>query len=646
MRIVVFIAVLVVLAGGVASYPGGAAAKSARYANFDVALVVRDDGSWLVTETQTVEFEGGPFARGYRSIPLARTTGITDVTVAERRGDSLEPFELVVDRDIDTDNTEYTFNESGGSMDVRWTFGDTYSESRTFVVSYVMNGALRSYPDQSPPNQQVWFTAVGSALSAETPIDNASVSVSLPAAVSLSDPALVIEGPGADEPALYSKDGQTFVWESGAIGSGDELTIRMQFPPLATAAPVPAWQTRDDEQRAREEKNEEQSALIHLMMLAAGLLFLAGGSVGGFGAWYTKGRDPHTGLVADFVPSPPDDLPPGVAGALLDEVVHERDIVATILDLARRGVISMAEVGPIGAENRKTGDYLLKLERRDADHPMFEQRMLNAIFGVDAENGAVGRLSQARPKIVNTYPVFRTDLYEELVKRGLFNRSPEATRKVWGRGGLIVAAAGVAGAIVGLVVSDWWVLIPAGALVGMGLVYRRLGKAMPRKTAAGAEKAATWAAFKRYLDDIEKYEKLDESQAIFDRYLAFTTAFGIEESWLGKFARVNTPAPTWFEPDFGDVRLPRGPRRTGSWGGGTWVGTGGGSGDGGGIDLPDFDMPDLQKTSNKGAQALQGGSSGLMDVLKVAGAIIEIASAFSGGGGKGGSSGGGGGGFS
>ena len=74
----------------------------------------------------------------------------------------------------------------------------------------------------------------------------------------------------------------------------------------------------------------------------------------------------------------------------------------------------------------------------------------------------------------------------------------------------------------------------------------------------------------------------------------------------------------------------------------------GGGGGGGGVDLPDIDMPgmpDIQKASGKAAAGLNSGSSGLMDLLKVAGAIIEIASSFSGGGDSGGSFGGGGGGF-
>ena len=67
---------------------------------------------------------------------------------------------------------------------------------------------------------------------------------------------------------------------------------------------------------------------------------------------------------------------------------------------------------------------------------------------------------------------------------------------------------------------------------------------MPRKTPAGAEAAAKWRAFRNYLDSIERYEKLDEAQGIFDRYLPYAIAFGLESSWVDKFSRVPTASPT------------------------------------------------------------------------------------------------------
>jgi hypothetical protein len=80
------------------------------------------------------------------------------------------------------------------------------------------------------------------------------------------------------------------------------------------------------------------------------------------------------------------------------------------------------------------------------------------------------------------------------------------------------------------------------------------GRHMPRKTPKGAEEAARWLAFKRYLQDVEKYTNLEEATAIFDRYLAYAIAFGMERSWLQKFARVSeAPVPPWYQP------LPRRP---------------------------------------------------------------------------------------
>ena len=67
---------------------------------------------------------------------------------------------------------------------------------------------------------------------------------------------------------------------------------------------------------------------------------------------------------------------------------------------------------------------------------------------------------------------------------------------------------------------------------------------MPRKTRAGAEAAAKWRAFRRYLDDIEKYEGVEEAKAIFERYLPYATAFGLDRTWVAKFASVQAPTPS------------------------------------------------------------------------------------------------------
>jgi hypothetical protein len=55
---------------------------SVTWQNYDVDLAIQPDASIVVTETQTIAFSG-TYQQGYRLVPLDRTTGVTDMTVAE-----------------------------------------------------------------------------------------------------------------------------------------------------------------------------------------------------------------------------------------------------------------------------------------------------------------------------------------------------------------------------------------------------------------------------------------------------------------------------------------------------------------------------------------------------------------------------------
>lgn len=619
----------------------GAEAKSARYRQFNADLTLLADGRFHVRETQTVDFSGGPFVNGHRTLPTARTDGITNVTVAMVEDGEPISFTESSLEELANGGKRYAVVQMPGTVAIYWTFPAITNGSATFLLEYDMLAALRGYPNQSPANQQVWWTAVGSELTGETSVDSARVTVTLPRPVAANT---VVADPlqGIDASSLTS-DGQTFTWTHGAFDSGDDFTVRLQFPVLLPAYAAPDWQAADDAQREREAKRESRDAFVHLMMIAAGLLAIGGGSSGLYGLWYLRGRDPHVGLVAEFLPQPPDDLSPGAAGALVDEVANESDVIATLLDLVRRGVVIMSETDR---------GYSFELKQPELATAAHERRMLDAMFGRDPKIGATTTLGTFGPRVRAAYDAYKQDLYDELIKKGYFPESPEKTRQRWIKAGWVTMLSALVVLIIGWIAFDASAFVPAIGVFIIGLVLRRLGRAMPRKTEAGAEAAAKWRAFKRYLTDIEKYEQIKETKRIFADFLPYTIAFGIDTNWVRAFARTDVAPSVW--QGAGDVFLPtdvgnwgRPHRGTMYWGSGSG-GSSGGSG-GGGVTLPDLDMPNipsLQKMSNRASSGVQSGSSGMMDLLKVAGAIIEIASAFSGGGGKGGSSGGGGGGFS
>ena len=242
-------------------------------------------------------------------------------------------------------------------------------------------------------------------------------------------------------------------------------------------------------------------------------------------------------------------------------------------------------------------------------------------------------------------------LYQEVVDRGYFRRSPERTRSRWVNAAMIITSLSIVSGILGSMLFSAWIVLPALTITVLSIALRLTARVLPQKTRAGAEATAKWRAFERYLRDLERYDSLDTAKENFERFLPYAIAFGIEKEWVARFNRAGfAPIPTWYDDtDFGDVvgRIPHGrtyrnrPVIITTGGGGTqW-----GSGEGGGVDLPDFNLPDLQDTSKKAAQGIGGASSKGVDFLNILGAIIEVASIFAGGGSKGGGSGGGGGGF-
>ena len=106
---------------------------------------------------------------------------------------------------------------------------------------------------------------------------------------------------------------------------------------------------------------------------------------------------------------------------------------------------------------------------------------------------------------------------------------------------------GVAGAIVAESLSAF------GWAPGLGLGVTAVALIivayfMPRKTDKGAEEAARWRAFKTYLRDIEKYSDLEAQKEIWDRFLPYAIAFGVDKAYIRQFEGVNAPAPGWYIP--------------------------------------------------------------------------------------------------
>lgn len=377
------------------------------------------------------------------------------------------------------------------------------------------------------------------------------------------------------------------------------------------------------------------TSLLHLAFTVGFAFLLVGGLVTIIVLWYVRGRDPATGMIAEYITEPPDDLPPGAAGTLLDERADHHDVVATLLGLARHGAIQIHEIGSTSKAGSRGVNYELEIVNPEATESRLERDLLTFLFDGAPDAGESIRLRDVKGRFDAHESEIKTDLYVELVERGYFERSPDDTRRRW----MLLSVAGIlVSLVVGLYVlvrTDALALLPTSAAVLVWIVMLRMSDAMPQKTRHGAECAARWRAFRTYLQSIDTYENLAEARSLFDRYLSYAVAFGIEKKWIASFAAVGAASPAWLDGptlgngggwDMGDAMFDsiQAARMIGHFGGGADAS----SIDLPGIDVPEIDMPDLGNVDLQGmaeamGSGLESASGGLTGLLDVAGGIFD-----------------------
>ena len=629
------VALLLLLTLFVALSPAHAQSKSLEWLRLDADITVMPNGDLQIAETNVINFTNGSFSFGYRDINMARITDVTNITV-EEDGQQLETE--VVNTENNTLRIKYYFLTPASD------------EQRTFILHYTVVGATRYYEG----GDQVFWSVVYADRNG-FPVRNSTGIVRLPNGATATN----AEAYGARADVKGLNESVVIANALEPIPSGNIFEVRVQFPHGIITGSAPPWQQEFDQQRDYDEKVKPT---INLFTLLISALVAIGGPALAIVLYNTKGRDPNVGLVAEYLSEPPA-IEPGLAGTLIDEKADMQDVIATLVDLARRGVLKMAEAptSELGGLITTNNWVFSQGEKFDQALKPFEARLVS---GLGIANGDKS-LSGLRNKFYTNVPKIQSDLYDALVKEGFYNHAPNATRSSYQALAVGIAVLAVIAFCVSTILSvftDFAICIPFGLGLTAVVFFIIAGK-MPARTRKGAEMMMRVAAFKRYMENVEKYTDLQASKDLFDKYLPFAIAFNLDRSWMNKFAKVDAPVPPWYIPMWG-------PGRGGYCGGGPVVGpTAKGGGSLGNIGAGD--VSDAARTGggiegmSKGlAGGIAGMSTGLSSMFDQVGSTFTSrpqpqsspstggwSSGHSGGGwsggggGGGGSSGGGGGGF-
>ena len=626
------IVVVAVLAIAVLGFASPVEAKSLNWTRWDSEIWINKDGTFSVRETYEIAFLDGPFHFGYRNIPISQFTEIANVSVSEGAI-------AYTENRSEGDNTFY-WGQDGDQYVINWYYPSTQYDSRVFTVQYMVFGGLII---NDKVGDRFFWKAVGPEHA--FPIESSTVTAHMPPGAKI-DTSMDPFFSGVDAEYVVSADQTSVTYYARNIPADQFFEVGVRFPNGFVPNVKPSWQAAYEQEQAW---NDQGRPIMNLVVLAGGTLLLLVGLLGIYMLWLIAGRDPDIGPVPEYLAEPPSTLPPGLAGTLVDESADLQDIMATLVDLARRGALDMEEhdraIFGISVSKEftfhKRGDFAQPL--RD-----YETMLVSSVFGSSSSKN----LADLKEKFYSSVPRIQDALYKEAVKEALFPASPKAVRGRYmgfGVAGLIVAAGlffCVAAPFADRVDT---LLCPFVSLGVVSLTLIGVSGRMPAKTRKGAEEAAKWRAFKTYLQNIERYADLRSVSSKFETHLPYAIAFGLERSWINKFARVaDTPMPGWYFP----VGMPYRPGMARAYGGGV---TNGGMMAGPGGSVKDLSSQaarpgaSLDGMSNKMFSGLNSMSAGLFTMLNSTSSAftsVPHTSSSGGGGFSGGgfSSGGGGGG--
>lgn len=509
--------------------------RSLVWNRWDVTIDQMDvvGNQFVVTEAYDIQFDGA-FTFGTAVIPTSRLDRITNVAIRVN-GTSLRPGSGNQPGTFTTENTSE-------GLSIVYTFPSrVVNTSAQVELRYTVVGALRVY---ETGDQLLW-----SAIPTEHfgfPIRESTTRIVFPSGYVPQPPTHPVEVFGA--PATFTLDGTTLtVRAERGLGGTEGIDIAAQYPHHPDAR-RPAWQERYDQQEAF---NRDVRPLIDVGVLAFSLALMVGGGLFILTRYQTRGRDPQVGAVPELLAELPSNLSPAVVGTLIDETADLRDVLSTIIDLGRRGYLVIEEeqesglfgIGRINRYTFKRTDKLLE------DLRPFERTMVTSIF-------RGGELERTLDSMRNTFYVtisqVQSQLYEELTAQGLFDKSPQATRSRWQSVGTVLIVLGLIGgfAAVGLVAPIPSLLCLPGALIVIGVLAMLFARGMPARTAKGAEEAAKWRSFERYLRRVGDYD-VEQAKAQFERFLPYAMAFGIEREWVDHFKGLaDVPIPIWYWPTY------------------------------------------------------------------------------------------------
>lgn len=504
-----------------------------------IEVTLQRDGSLLVHESLRFDFTGS-FSGAYRDIPLNGDARITDMRVSSE-GRRYTPGAATGLGSYDRPNSFGT-EEFGGTDEFNGA-GDTASdqhylrvvwhysaanEDRTFDLAYRVTGAANVRDDVVDVTWSIWgsqwdfwlddlearFSAASGAAPTQTWLRPRSLGV---------------------EPEI---DGDAAVASAERVPEGQAVGMRAVFPRDAISSTGGAEVDRgnglaqiESQEQALDDDLSAATKLRNLLSdnaLPISIVLLLIG-VGGIAAMVVFARE-HPTDVPEYLPEPPENIPPALGYQLASEGTYdERLVLATLIDLVDRGYFEArpSEETDLDllirkAENRPSAEGLEAYEVAVMD---FFDRLLGE------EWVGIGKMKDEVPEHSSAWRSRWQNMNERLdeAEHGSVTWDRDLSR--WRLLLAAVLALLFAAVIVAQFSRTQHIPIPlSGMILTVGLLLAVPRTWLQRMALEPRQRSARWQAFERWTRDFPRLR--DDPPAtlkLWRRILVYAIAFGTAE---------------------------------------------------------------------------------------------------------------------
>jgi uncharacterized membrane protein len=244
-----------------------------------------------------------------------------------------------------------------------------------------------------------------------------------------------------------------------------------------------------------------------------------------------------------------------LVGTIIDFKLDNRDITATIIDLAIRGCVKIIETKKDRTLRKDQLSYNLQLVNADFSQlDANEQLLLKALF-TNPTAGALIDIAALKNALYTTAKQLSKNVETNLTDQGYFRGNP---LKAGSSIGVLLVAAFLVVFFGGRIIGGWTV---AGCVVGGMLAFLCL-RAAAARTAKGVAAKEQIMGLKLYLEVAEKdrLQKLQGPDAqyaanaaepvktvdLFEKLLPYAMVLGVEQQWARQFQTLYTSPPSWY----------------------------------------------------------------------------------------------------